>query len=258
MNALLSNFPRFSLRIIMLTLFSVVWLSACNNEENRSANPSSADSTTQSAAALPDNAPEIGTTIQSVADSKTDEETKPKTNQKPKIDKNGFRELSWDELSPEGYEQNKILDKYQPLIEATPEGSPDENKIFDKMMAELNSAPANEKLAGEKIRIPGFVSPLDETDGKVTEFLLVPYFGACIHVPPPPLNNTLLIKPKASDAIPLEQSYEPVWVIGEMQVKTISTDLAEAGYLIESASIEVYDVDAEEAKQAAESQETVN
>jgi hypothetical protein len=258
MNALLSNSPRFSLRIIMLTLCSVAFLSACNNEEDSSANPMSANNTTQTTTILPDNASEVGTTIQSVADSKTDEETKPKANQQPKIDENGFRELSWDELSPEGYEQNKILDKYQPLIEATPEGSPDENEIFDKMMAELNSAPANEKLAGEKIRIPGFVSPLDEADGKVTEFLLVPYFGACIHVPPPPLNNTLLIKPKASDAIPLEQSYEPVWVIGEMQVKTTSTDLAEAGYLIESAAIEIYDVDAEEAKQAAESQDAGN
>ncbi|HHC74254.1 MAG TPA: DUF3299 domain-containing protein [Thiothrix sp.] len=250
--------------ISLSAFLSVSLLSACGSGDEPASNATNTTNATINPTSLPDNAPEVGTNIRDVANSAPKDvpedvtedkaQTATKTQTKAtaaKVDKNGFREISWDELSPEGYEQNKIMDKYQPLIESTPEGSPEENKIFDKMMAELNSAPANAKLDGEKIKIPGFVSPLDEKDGKVTEFLLVPYFGACIHVPPPPLNNTLLIKPKASDAIPLEKSYDPVWVVGEMQVKTSSTDLAEAGYLIESASIEVYDVDTEEAKKAA-------
>jgi len=190
--------------------------------------------------ALPENAPEVGTKI---------EEIKTVVESKQKIEADSeFRELSWDELSPAGYEQNKILDKYQEVIEQTPEGSPEENEIFDKMMTELNSAPANQDLDGQKIKLPGFVSPLEEKDGKITEFLLVPYFGACIHVPPPPLNNTLLIKPKPEDAIPFSRYGEPVWVLGQMQVETSSTDLAEAGYLIDDAQIEVYDIEVEAAK----------
>lgn len=162
-----------------------------------------------------------------------------------------YRELSWDDLSPKGYEQNTIIEKYQPQIDATPEGSPEESGIFDQMMAELNSAPANEELDGQKIKLPGFVSPLEEVNGKVSEFLLVPYYGACIHVPPPPLNNTLLIKTKPKYAIDTEKTYLPVWVMGKIQVKSTTTDIASAGYLIEDAMIEPYDEEPEVAEEEA-------
>lgn len=213
-------------------------LVACGNSDDKamSGNQSPVSAQTE----LPENAPAVGTNIEEI---KTVVESK----QTAKADSE-FRELSWDELSPAGYEQDKILDKYQEVIEQTPEGSPEENEIFDKMMSELNGAPANQALDGQKIKLPGFVSPLEEKDGKITEFLLVPYFGACIHVPPPPLNNTLLIKPKPEHAIPFSRYGEPVWVLGQMQVETSHTDLAEAGYLIDNAQIEVYDVDVEAAK----------
>lgn len=213
-------------------------LVACGNSEDKEVSGNQSPVSAQME--LPENAPEIGTKI---------EEIKAAVDAKQASDVNSeFRELSWDELSPAGYEQDKILDKYQDLIEQTPEGSPEENEIFDKMMSELNSAPANQSLDGQKIKLPGFVSPLEEKDGKITEFLLVPYFGACIHVPPPPLNNTLLIKPQPDHAIPFSRYGEPVWVLGQMQVETSSTDLAEAGYLIDNAQIEVYDIDVEAAK----------
>lgn len=245
------------LRKALLISVSALWLAACGDK----AATDSPQTNQQTPNDLPADAPAIGTNIseikKAVAESKDDPTLQESAVEKESTEKTAdadaeYPELSWDELSPEGYEQSKILDKYQPLIDSTPEGSPEENKIFDKMMAELNSAPANEKLDGKKVKIPGFVSPLDENGGKVTEFLLVPYFGACIHVPPPPLNNTLLIKPKSEYAIPFDKTYEPVWVLGTMQVKTTSTDLAQAGYLIDEAIIEEYDVDAEAAKADAE------
>lgn len=248
------------LKKVILISISAFWLIACGDKTETS-NQSVGQQILND---LPADAPAIGTNIseikKAVAESKDDpalqeDVVEEKDTIKTTESDAEYPELSWDELSPEGYEQSKILDKYQPLVDATPEGSPEENEIFDKMMAELNAAPANKKLDGKKVKIPGFVSPLDESDGKVTEFLLVPYFGACIHVPPPPLNNTLLIKPQPQYAIPFDKTYEPVWVLGSMQVETTSTDLAQAGYLIEEAIIEEYDVDAEAAKAEAREQE---
>lgn len=235
-------YNRFKLAVVLsLSMF----VAACDRSDD-----DKVEADANQIAELPDNAPEVGTNIDDIKSTVA-------SPQQAEVDTE-FRELSWEELSPSGYEQNQIMDKYQVQIDQTPEGSPEENDIFDKMMAELNSAPANQALDGQKIKLPGFVSPLEEKEGKITEFLLVPYFGACIHVPPPPLNNTLLIKPKAEDAIPFSRYGEPVWVLGQMQVKTSKTDLAEAGYLIEEAAIEVYDVELEAAKkeqQAAEAAE---
>ena len=60
-------------------------------------------------------------------------------------------------------------------------------KIFDAFMEEWKNALANEKMDGQLIKIPGFIAPLDWADEtELKEFLLVPYFGACIHLPPPP------------------------------------------------------------------------
>jgi hypothetical protein len=246
------------LKKTLLISISALWLVACGD---KTAPTNQTPISKQSLSDLPEDAPAIGTNISEIKKAVTESNNAPalQDNEQDAAKTEGadaeYPELSWDELSPEGYEQGKILDKYQPLIDSIPEGSPEENKVFDKMMAELNTAPANEKLDGKKVKIPGFVSPLDESDGKVTEFLLVPYFGACIHVPPPPLNNTLLIKPQPEYAIPFDKTYEPVWVLGSMQVKTTSTDLAQAGYLIEEAIIEEYDVDAEAAKAEAKEQE---
>ena len=151
-----------------------------------------------------------------------------------------YRALKWEELSPEGGLQEKVINKYQPLIDATPEASPKEKGILKKMMAELNHIPANKKLDGQMIKLPGFMSPLEIVDGKIKEFLLVPYYGACIHVPPPPINNTLLIKTQKKYEMPIENDRMPVWVMGKMTVKTSKTDLAEAGYLIENAKVVIF------------------
>jgi hypothetical protein len=51
-----------------------------------------------------------------------------------------------------------------------------------------------EDLNGRIVRMPGYLLPLDVIGAKVTEFLLVPYIGACIHVPPPPPNQIVYVK----------------------------------------------------------------
>ncbi len=82
--------------------------------------------------------------------------------------------------------------------------------------------------------------PLEVTaHGTVQEFLLVPYFGACIHVPPPPSNQ--IVHVRSRKGIQLEALYQPFWITGVMRVEHTESELANAGYRISDASTEPYD-----------------
>ncbi|MEN8215820.1 MAG: DUF3299 domain-containing protein [Pseudomonadota bacterium] len=100
-----------------------------------------------------------------------------------------------------------------------------------------------EKLNNKYIKLPGFIAPLTQQKGRITEFLRVPYFGACIHVPPPPVNQTVLVKTATGNGIWTEDMYEPIWVSGQITLERKKTDIGEAGYLIAGATIERYESD---------------
>ena len=100
-------------------------------------------------------------------------------------------------------------------------------------------APTVAALDGVLVRLPGFVVPLDVVEGKVSSFLLVPYFGACIHQPPPPSNQIVHVSFAAP--VEMESMYEPVWVTGRMRVETYSTHFVEAGYALAGREVEKYE-----------------
>ncbi|MEO8924216.1 MAG: DUF3299 domain-containing protein [Caldimonas sp.] len=64
-----------------------------------------------------------------------------------------------------------------------------------QMRALWDVAPTVDDMNGVLVKLPGYVVPLEEVRGGLKEFLLVPYFGACIHTPPPPANQASLGKP---------------------------------------------------------------
>lgn len=89
------------------------------------------------------------------------------------------------------------------------------------------------------VRIPGFIIPLAFDGLNVTEGLLVPYVGACIHVPPPPANQIVYIKleePKDEAAL-----WDPVWATGLFETKAVETELADVGYFMTGATLEPYE-----------------
>ncbi|WP_456119759.1 DUF3299 domain-containing protein [Vibrio algicola] len=95
------------------------------------------------------------------------------------------------------------------------------------------------ELDGKIVKIPGFVIPLEGDANTVTEFLLVPYFGACIHVPPPPPNQIIYVK--FPQGAPVQKLWDVVYVVGKLQTQVLNHELAETGYTMQGAKIEKYD-----------------
>lgn len=158
-----------------------------------------------------------------------------------------YQMIRWENLELPGQGMADIIKQYQPQIDRIPEGDPEEDKVMEAMQVALNTAPVNPAMQGKKIRLPGFITPLeiDDSKGLVTDFLLVPYYGACIHLPPPPLSQTIFVRAQEGKGIGLERIAEPVWVYGTLSAETTKTDLANAGYQIKQAYVELYQGQAE-------------
>lgn len=92
-------------------------------------------------------------------------------------------------------------------------------------------------LDGKRVHIGGYVVPLDFDAARVTEFLLVPFVGACIHVPPPPANQIVYVK--AEKGFDVRGMFDPVWVTGILRVTPAFTGLAEAGYSLNADKVEL-------------------
>lgn len=148
------------------------------------------------------------------------------------------RELTWSEMvpadaPPQSTEPAPIHDLSQ-LADALAESGP-------AAMQQSPAAPVVQALDGQQVKLPGYIVPLDVTDeGRVTEFLLVPYFGACIHVPPPPSNQIVHVTSELG--VLLDALYQPFWIEGPIKVEHASSELAEAGYQMEAEKIYAYEL----------------
>lgn len=144
--------------------------------------------------------------------------------------------IEWDILMPADYSPMEIfdasqfssLDDYDPMAEIK----------LKVMMEALSSAPVVPEMDGKMVRIPGFVVPLVEEGLKVTEFFLVPYFGACIHVPPPPSNQ--IIHVTFEPGVNVENLYDAIWIVGKLSVKTTLHELGTSGYIMDAYRVEAY------------------
>jgi len=97
----------------------------------------------------------------------------------------------------------------------------------------------NEALNGRLIRIPGFIVPLEiDAEGRVTEMFLVPFFGACIHVPPPPPNQ--IVHVTLAKPLPLDSMDAAFWITGRLAVAKRKTRLGTSAYSVAGALVEEY------------------
>jgi len=148
-------------------------------------------------------------------------------------------ETDWLELMPKSD---------QKALEAMPEidhNSPEADGTFTNkgglkqskgLPAVMYSTKTVASMNDKHIRIGGYPVPLEaDAKGRSTLFFLVPYPGACIHVPPPPPNQLVLVRyPKG---VPLPDIYEPYWVIGTLHTEAVDNALAEASYTLDASKV---------------------
>lgn len=198
---------------------------------------------------------------------------------------NDFREITWDDLVPESaqfddpfeklYEDQlynlALIARYREQQEAR-DKSPDFTEAeYDEAMARLKDEnidveglidrreeitekrraqgqATNTELNGKNIRLPGYLLPLEFADKKVTEFLLVPWIGACIHTPPPPPNQIVHVKLKNGFDIG-DEVFTAVWVNGLMKTEKNSPELSfvdgaqniDVSYVMQAEKVELYE-----------------
>ena len=152
------------------------------------------------------------------------------------------RELSWDDLIPPG-----TADQF-----GMPQPMHDMSQLADVLSENANAggtsvveqqkpqAPTVAALEGQEVKLPGYIVPLTLTDdNRVIEFLLVPYFGACIHVPPPPSNQIVLVH--SDEGVALDAAYIPFWITGTLHVEQTDSELASAGYRMSASNIDIFE-----------------
>ena len=96
------------------------------------------------------------------------------------------------------------------------------------------------KLNGVEVRIPGFMVPLEDTETRVTEFLLVPYFGACIHTPPPPPNQMAHVLMQRNQPVDVNL-WDPVWIVGTLKIESVDSPYGMVGFQVAGERILPYD-----------------
>jgi hypothetical protein len=146
------------------------------------------------------------------------------------------RTISWEELVPKDWDPMKEFKGMD--LSSLQDGDPRANDLLMKMQEVSNNAPTNPAMNGAEVRIPGFLVPLEEANGQVSEFLLVPYFGACIHTPPPPANQ--IIHVRASNATKGLRAMDTIWVSGKLQTLRNDSMMGVSGYHITAQSVTRY------------------
>ncbi|MDR1311885.1 MAG: DUF3299 domain-containing protein [Burkholderiaceae bacterium] len=149
-----------------------------------------------------------------------------------------YVETRWEELVPASWNPAKVFDGLN--LNELSDYDPRAIKAMDAYREAMKNAPVNPAVQGKRIKLTGFVAPLDwESDTELKSFLLVPYFGACIHVPPPPSNQIVYVR--LSKPAKNIRSMYLVTVYGSIVVEESTSDLGSASYSMEPDKVSLYD-----------------
>jgi hypothetical protein len=139
------------------------------------------------------------------------------------------RDITWEELIPPGWVPPPV--EIDHFFDAAPPPA-----------ASLEETPVVRELDGQRVRLPGYLVPLDVQDERVKTFLMVPYFGACIHVPPPPPNQVVFVQ--LTEPVELDDPYGAHWVTGQLSTSAATSSLADASYSMRGERVETLDWEA--------------
>jgi hypothetical protein len=150
------------------------------------------------------------------------------------------RQIRWAELVPEGWDPFAVMREKNKERGAgyISDADPRILQVMREMREIWDNAPVNEAMDGAVVKLPGYVVPLEEAGGAIKEFLLVPYFGACIHSPPPPANQIVHVVPtKPARGL---RSMDVVWISGKLHAKRQDSVMGKSGYHMDAFKIEPY------------------
>ena len=150
--------------------------------------------------------------------------------------KGAFREINWDELVPKDWDPFKDMKDMQ--LAGLSDADPRAAAMLKRMREVWDNAPVNNQMDEQSVRIPGYVVPLEDGKTGMKEFLLVPYFGACIHTPPPPSNQVIHVLPR--QAAKGFHSMDTVWVSGTLKTLRSDTAMGTSSYRLDAVSVEPY------------------
>ena len=146
------------------------------------------------------------------------------------------RTITWEALVPADWDPFKDFKGID--FQMLDDGDPRANEWLKKMRQAWDNAPVNPALVGQVVRIPGFVVPLEDSKEGLKEFLLVPYFGACIHSPPPPANQIIHVLP--NPPVKGVRSMDTVWISGKLTTGKTDTYMGASSYRIEATQVAPY------------------
>ncbi len=155
----------------------------------------------------------------------------------------GVLTLDWTDLLPEG-EEDRLIQIYESFYtgmggdQSSMLGGIQEGSPLDTM-PQLGTFNTVEELDGQQVELPGFVVPLDFRGRAHSTFLIVPYFGACIHTPPPAPNQ--IVYAVSDPAQELGNIYYPLWFKGVLETSRQNTDLGNAAYTLRLESVRPYE-----------------
>lgn len=150
--------------------------------------------------------------------------------------RSAYREIQWENLIPKDWDPMAPFKNLK--LGRLRDGDPRAQEALDKMHAAWDAAPAEPSLDGKAIRLAGFVIPLERKGDLVSELLLVPYFGACIHTPPPPANQTIhVVLDKPVSDIRMMDAF---WVNGTLTITRGDSGMGVFGYRLRADSLEAY------------------
>lgn len=130
----------------------------------------------------------------------------------------------------DGSQEDQLAGRFEAQIEQA---------FDDDYQQALKSTRVMDNMDGKLIRLPGFIVPIDfNGQGEVVQFLLVPYFGACLHLPPPPPNQIILVN--YPEGLTPNSLYDPYWLEGELKVELFESELANAAYKMSLHRYEIY------------------
>ena len=147
-----------------------------------------------------------------------------------------YPEIRWHDLSPKEWDPTKRFRELN--LDAMKDGDPQTHRVLLDMRATWDNAPTVGALDGVGVKLAGYVVPLEGHQAAMKEFLLVPYFGACVHSPPPPANQIVhVIAGRPAQGL---RTMDPVWVSGKMKVSRQDTVMGVSGYSIAAETIQSY------------------